>query len=154
MPAGILYPYPWLSSLLHLQRRHIPSRHERPLLAKERTIQYILFLIFNFTVSCIMFVIFIYDYIAMYHIVCGTLFPVIILYRLWHVLFLVQLYSVKPMEWNKWWWWWNVLFFKLFFNGSFVVPLFLRWCWPSTQSPLLCCSAWTSLVFQLFLLCI
>jgi hypothetical protein len=38
MPAGILYPYPWLSSLLHLQRRCIPSRHERPLLAKERTI--------------------------------------------------------------------------------------------------------------------
>jgi hypothetical protein len=39
MPAGILYPYPWLSSLLHLQRRCIPSRHDRPLLAKERTIR-------------------------------------------------------------------------------------------------------------------
>jgi hypothetical protein len=38
MPTGILYPYPWLSSLLHLQRRCIPSRHERSLLAKERTI--------------------------------------------------------------------------------------------------------------------
>jgi hypothetical protein len=38
MPTGILYPYPWLSSLLHLQGRCIPSRHERSLLAKERTI--------------------------------------------------------------------------------------------------------------------
>jgi hypothetical protein len=42
MPAGILYPYPWLNLLLHLQRRCIPSRHERPLLAKERTIYHIL----------------------------------------------------------------------------------------------------------------
>jgi len=21
-------------------------------------------------------------------------------------MFLVHLYSVEPMEWNKWWWWW------------------------------------------------
>jgi hypothetical protein len=38
MPTGIRNPYPLLSSLLHLQRRCIPSRHERSLLAKEWTI--------------------------------------------------------------------------------------------------------------------
>jgi hypothetical protein len=37
MPTGIFYPYPWLNSLVHLQRRCVPSRHEPSLLAKEGT---------------------------------------------------------------------------------------------------------------------
>jgi hypothetical protein len=37
--VDLLYPCPPWSSLIHLQRRHIPRRHERPLLAKEVTIQ-------------------------------------------------------------------------------------------------------------------
>ena len=41
-PVGRLYPCPQWVPLIHLQRRHAPLRHERPLLAKEGTIQGIL----------------------------------------------------------------------------------------------------------------
>ena len=41
-PVGRLYPCPQWVPLIHLQRRHAPHRHERPLLAKEETIQGIL----------------------------------------------------------------------------------------------------------------
>jgi hypothetical protein len=37
-----LYPWPPMSSLIHLQRRLVPHRHERPQAAKEGTIQGIL----------------------------------------------------------------------------------------------------------------
>jgi hypothetical protein len=33
----LIVPYPWRSSLIHLQRRHRTKRHESPLLAKEGT---------------------------------------------------------------------------------------------------------------------
>jgi hypothetical protein len=39
-------------------------------------------LILYITILCITLVNFIYDYIPMYHTVCGTLFPAIILYEL------------------------------------------------------------------------
>ena len=39
---GRLYPCPQWVPLVHLHRRHVPHRHERPLLAKEGTIQGIL----------------------------------------------------------------------------------------------------------------
>jgi hypothetical protein len=35
---SLLYPTPWSSSLIHLQRRHRTKRHESPLLAKEGTV--------------------------------------------------------------------------------------------------------------------
>ena len=41
-PVGRLYPCPQWVPLIHLQRHHAPHRHERPLLAKEGTIQGIL----------------------------------------------------------------------------------------------------------------
>ena len=41
-PVGRLYPCPQWVPLIHLQRRHAPHRHEKPLLAKEGTIQGIL----------------------------------------------------------------------------------------------------------------
>jgi hypothetical protein len=41
-PVGRLYPCPQWVPLIHLQRRHAPHRHEKPLVAKEGTIQGIL----------------------------------------------------------------------------------------------------------------
>jgi hypothetical protein len=38
-PIRLIVPLPPRSSLIHLQRRYVPHRHERPLLAKEGTIQ-------------------------------------------------------------------------------------------------------------------
>jgi len=38
-PVGRLYPCPQWVPFIHLQRRHASHRHERPLLAKEGTIQ-------------------------------------------------------------------------------------------------------------------
>jgi hypothetical protein len=38
-PSRLIVPLPPRSFLIHLQRRHAPHRHERPLLAKEGTIQ-------------------------------------------------------------------------------------------------------------------
>jgi hypothetical protein len=53
---------------------------------------------FKFYYLALYAIILIYNYIPMYHIVCGTLFLVIILYRLWHVLSFLCICT----RWNRW----------------------------------------------------